>query len=178
MNNARRECSPLQVLDACCGPKGMWFKKNNPLAVYIDKRKGKRITRYPSATYVDTIAPDILASFCSLPFKDNSFSLVVMDPPHISQTANSGRIVFRYGMLGVGWKDMLRNGFNECFRVLRPNGTLIFKWNECRIPVKEILELSPIEPLFGNRSGKAMRTHWLVFLKPSADGSLRQRVEE
>ena len=38
----------------------------------------------------------------------------------------------------IAWKDMIKKGFQECFRVLKPNGTLIFKWNECRIPIKEI----------------------------------------
>jgi hypothetical protein len=64
---------------------------------------------------------------------------------------------------------MLRVGFLECFRVLKPNGTFIFKWNECRIPIKEILPLAPFPPLFGHKSGKAMQTHWVTFMKPGED---------
>jgi SAM-dependent methyltransferase len=113
----------------------------------------------------------MVADFTDLPFPDNTFALVVMDPPHIAgQTEASGRIVKRYGMLTGEWRDMLRRGFAECFRVLRPEGTLIFKWNECRIPVKEILPLSPVPPLFGHKSGKTMQTHWIAFLKSAKQG--------
>ena len=156
------------VLDVCCGPRGMWFDKRNPLAMYVDKRREKWRTEYPSGTKTADIEPDILADFTALPFPDDTFALVVMDPPHIAgQTATTGMIVRQYGMLTGDWRDMLRRGFEECFRVLRPDGTLIFKWNECRIPVKEILPLSPVPPLFGHKSGKAMKTHWIAFLKPN-----------
>lgn len=60
---------------------------------------------------------------------------------------------------------MIHDGFIECFRVLKPNGILIFKWSEVEIPLKEILNLCPNYPLFGNRSGKHNNTHWLCFMK-------------
>ena len=47
-------------------------------------------------------------------------------------------------------------------RVLKPNGTLIFKWNEHQIKLSEILKVIGFEPLFGN---KRADTHWLVFMK-------------
>lgn len=47
-------------------------------------------------------------------------------------------------------------------RVLKKNGTLIFKWNEDQVPLSEVLEAIDYEPLFGNRRSK---THWLVFMK-------------
>lgn len=61
----------------------------------------------------------------------------------------------------------IRRGFAECFRVLRPGGTLIFKWNELAVPVREILALTPERPLYGHKSGKASKTHWIAFLKPN-----------
>jgi SAM-dependent methyltransferase len=48
----------------------------------------------------------------------------------------------------------LRLGFAECFRVLRPGGTLIFKWNETQVPLKEVLALTPHKPLFGHPNGR------------------------
>jgi hypothetical protein len=36
-----------QVLDVCCGTKGMWFDKQNPLAVYMDKRSEIHVDTYP-----------------------------------------------------------------------------------------------------------------------------------
>jgi len=50
-------------------------------------------------------------------------------------------------------------------RVLEPNGVLIFKWNETRITVKRILEIIDAQPLFGHKSGKASKTHWMCFMK-------------
>ena len=50
-------------------------------------------------------------------------------------------------------------------------GTLVFKWNELDITVSEIAKLSPVAPLFGHRSGKQSKTHWLVFAK-TEDGAL------
>ena len=163
------------VLDVCCGPRGMWFDKRNPLAMFTDRRNDTITMDYPSGHYEERIEPDMVADFTDLPFPDNTFALVVMDPPHIAgQTEASGRIVKRYGMLTGDWLDMLRRGFAECFRVLRPEGTLIFKWNECRIPVKEILPLSPVPPLFGHKSGKTMQTHWIAFLKPNPSRHQRE----
>ena len=153
------------VLDVCCGPRGMWFNKRDPRAMFTDRRRETIEMSYPSGEYTEVIDPDVVADFTELPFHDGSFHLVVMDPPHIEQASASGRIVKRYGHLFADWRGMLEKGFAECFRVLRPNGTFIFKWNECRIPVAEILALTPEAPLFGHQSGKTMQTHWIAFLK-------------
>jgi hypothetical protein len=58
-----------------------------------------------------------------------------------------------------------RLGFSECFRVLKPFGTLIFKWNEVDIPLRQVLALTDHKPLYGHRSGKAAKTHWVAFMK-------------
>lgn len=50
-------------------------------------------------------------------------------------------------------------------RVLEPFGILIFKWNESQIPVSRLLEIFGQEPLFGHRSGKASKIHWMCFMK-------------
>lgn len=63
------------------------------------------------------------------------------------------------------WRDDLTAGFAECFRVLAPNGVLIFKWAEVQIPIGQILALTPARPLVGHRSGKRSGTHWITFLK-------------
>lgn len=60
---------------------------------------------------------------------------------------------------------MLHDGFEECMRVLKPNGTLIFKWSETDITVKKILDVIGAKPLYGHKSGKAMKTHWMAFIK-------------
>jgi len=163
------------VLDACCGAKGMWFNKHDPRCLYVDNRREYWRMVHPSGTRTADIDPDQIADFTALPFPSETFALVVMDPPHIPQETGTGMVVRQYGRLAGDWREMLRKGFAECFRVLRPDGTLIFKWNECRIPVKEILPLSPVEPLFGHKSGKFMQTHWIAFLKPNAPRQTPER---
>lgn len=53
----------------------------------------------------------------------------------------------------------------ECFRVLEPEGVLVFKWNETQVKIGEVLALTPEPPLFGHLSGRKGLTHWLVFMK-------------
>jgi SAM-dependent methyltransferase len=156
------------VLDACCGPKGMWFDKQNPYAIYMDRRRETHVDTYPCGTKTNVIDPCVVADFSAMPFPDESFRLVVFDPPHIEQTGTS-QITKKYGSLQGDWREMLRAGFAECFRVLKPEGVLIFKWNDCRFPVRDILKLTPEKPLFGHKSGKKMGTHWVTFIKQNAN---------
>lgn len=86
--------------------------------------------------------------------------------PNVESSA-SGNVAKYYGVLRGEWREELRQGFAECFRVLRPGGTLIFKWNELDVPLREILALTPEKPLYGHKSGKLSKTHWVAFLKPN-----------
>lgn len=109
------------------------------------------------------ISPDIMADFRKIPFPDESFYLVIFDPPHLLKAGETSWLVKKYGKLNLEtWKEDLRQGFNECMRVLKQNGTLIFKWNEEQIKLNEILDTIDFKPLFGNKRAK---THWLVFFK-------------
>ncbi len=112
------------------------------------------------------IAPDVLMDFRALPYPDGTFNLVAFDPPHLVRAGQKSWLAAKYGKLGTDWRDDIRQGFAECFRVLRPHGVLVFKWNETQIKVRQVLELAPHQPLFGNTSGKKAGTHWLVFMKP------------
>jgi SAM-dependent methyltransferase len=112
------------------------------------------------------VAPDVQCDFRDLPFPSDTFALVVFDPPHIVESSASGNLAKYYGVLRGDWEETLRRGFAECFRVLRPEGVLVFKWNETSIPVRHVLELTPERPLFGHKSGKLSKTHWVCFLKP------------
>lgn len=112
------------------------------------------------------VAPDVRGDFTALPFASASFALVVFDPPHLVRAGPKSWMAKKYGKLSNDWRTVLRLGFAECFRVLRPEGTLVFKWNECQVPVREVLALTPEQPLVGSRGGKGFKSHWLVFLKP------------
>lgn len=157
------------VLDACCGSRMFWFDRTDPRAVYIDKRcETHELKDKSSAGGKRTlvVSPDIVADFTALPFEDDTFALVCFDPPHFVRNGEKGWVGLKYGTLKGDWKEELRRGFAECFRVLRPEGTLVFKWNEDDIPVSQILSLTPEKPLFGNRCGKTAKSHWIVFMKP------------
>lgn len=157
------------VLDACCGSRMFWFDRKDPRAVFIDKRReSHELTDKSSAGGKRSlvVAPDVLADFTSLPFADGSFALVCFDPPHFERNGATGWVGLKYGTLPADWQDMLRRGFAECFRVLKPEGVLVFKWNEDEIPVSQVLALTPEKPLFGNRCGKTAKSHWIVFIKP------------
>lgn len=158
------------VLDATCGSRMIWFNKNNEFAVFVDKRElddeaiwtsgDGKVTRYCN------IHPDIIADFTCLPFEDNTFYHVVFDPPHLIQGGDNAWMVKKYGKLNKDtWKQVLHDGFSECMRVLKPYGTLIFKWNETQIPVKDVIAAIGARPLYGNRSGKQGKTHWMAFIK-------------
>lgn len=170
------------ILDVCCGGRMFYFDKTDPRVLFCDNRKFS--TKLCDGRDFE-VNPDIVCDFTSLPFDDRSFKVVVFDPPHLLRntglskskiqygtlSADKGRELptgfqqIKYGALYSDWRDMLRKGFKECFRVLDTDGILIFKWNETDIKVDQILALTDEKPVFGHRSGKRSNTHWICFMK-------------
>ncbi len=150
------------ILDVTCSSKMFWFNKKHPNTIYIDNRKLKD-------TLVDgrklEINPDIIMDFRDLKFKDKSFKLVVFDPPHLLHLGKKSWMAKKYGILEKTWRKDLRKGFDECWRVLEDYGVLIFKWNEDQISFKEVLNLFPIQPLFGHPTARSGKTKWFTFMK-------------
>ena len=154
------------VLDVCCSLRAFWFTPKDERALFVDKRREQVTLRWSDRhPVIRSIDPDIQSDFTALPLLSNSFWLVVFDPPHMIRDEARGNITKQYGCLNGDWREMLRRGFAECFRVLKPHGTLIFKWTETEIPLRDILSLTPESPLFGHRSGAKARTHWVAFMK-------------
>ena len=160
-----------RVLDPACGGRMMWFDRAHEDVVFGDarsetvtmtdrshgKQDGQRVLR---------IEPDVVLDFRALPYPEASFSLVVFDPPHVVRAGPRSWLAAKYGKLGADWREDVRKGLAECLRVLTPDGVLIFKWNETQVKLGDVIELAPIAPLFGHRSGRGGLTHWLVFMKP------------
>ena len=164
------------ILDPCCGSRMMWFDRGRSDVLFGDLRSETLTVTDRShgkqhGTRTLRIAPDVRLDFRKLPYPEDSFYLVAFDPPHIVRAGPKSWLAAKYGKLGRDWRNDLRAGFAECFRVLKPNGTLVFKWNETQIKVQEVLELSTHRPLFGNTAGKKNGTHWLVFMKPNKTGN-------
>lgn len=151
-----------RIVDVCCGSRMFYFNKNNPDVMFCDNRD-----------FEDTLCdgrklevhPDLIADFTNLPFEDESYYMVVFDPPHMLKGGKNSWLAKKYGKLPPDWKPLIKKGFDECMRVLKPNGTLIFKWAEVDIPVSEIIKTIGVEPIFGHRVGRLNQTHWMCFMK-------------
>ena len=157
------------ILDACCGGKCMWFNRNNPNTLYIDIRREKpnfsdKVKKKIRKDF--EVNPDIIMDFRDLGFEDNSFKLVVFDPPHLKTLGETSYMRKIYGCLDKKTykKDILK-GLEECWRVLEDYGVLIFKWNEAEIPANHVLKQFKQDPLFGSTLGNNQKTKWFCFMK-------------
>ena len=146
-----------KILDVCCGSRMFYYDQNNKNVVYADCRQLETILCDGRKL---EIKPDVIIDFRALPYEDKSFDLVVFDPPHLIRGGDNSWIIQKYGRLSSNWKDDIKQAFCECFRVLKPSGTLIFKWNEEQIPFNDAIKLAPQKPLLGDKLGK---TRWVVF---------------
>ncbi|NNS07278.1 class I SAM-dependent methyltransferase [Erwinia sp. JH02] len=151
------------ILDMCCGSRMFWLDNQDERVIFSDRRSEEHVL---CDGRLLNISPDVIADFRHLPFMDNSFSQVVFDPPHLDRAGENGWMRKKYGVLDRdGWREDIRKGFSEAFRVLRPQGTLVFKWNETQIPVRHVIELTDQKPTIWQRTGKGDKTHWILFLK-------------
>lgn len=161
------------ILDACCGSRMFWFNRHEPNTVFMDNREldttlcdGRKLV----------VKPDVIGDFRNMPFKDGNFRLVVFDPPHLCRLGETSWMMQKYGKLNEqNWREDLKAGFAECFRVLEKNGVLVFKWNEEQVSINDVVRLAPCQPLFGQRHGK---THWLVFMKTNTVAGARIKTEK
>jgi SAM-dependent methyltransferase len=154
------------VLDPASGSRMFYFDKEDPRVLFGDIRSEQHVLCDGRALNIN---PDAIVDFRNLPFPAESFRVVVFDPPHLVRAGPKSWQAAKYGQLHADtWRADLEAGFSECFRVLKPEGVLIFKWNETQIPVSQILELTPARPLIGHKSGKASKTHWITFLKDAS----------
>ncbi len=160
-----------EILDACCGGRMWWWDKEHPLAVYMDRQvrpAGSHSTR-PNWK----CEPDFIGDFRSMPFADESFSLVLFDPPHLTRRDAeraenpTGNTLACYGVLhSETEQDDLRLGFAECWRVLTAGGTLVFKWAG---DLKRVEPHFPATPIVGTKTlrvGSGLGTRWIIFYKP------------
>lgn len=159
----------MRILDPCSGSRMMYFDKQDQRVLFGDIRQEEHYLKDRDSIRHLEVKPDVKMDFTNIPFDDESFRLVVFDPPHLIRAGKKLWLAKKYGQLGECWKDDIKKGFSECFRVLEHGGIFIFKWNENQISVKEILSLTNETPLFGHvtRKHKANQTstHWFTFIK-------------
>ena len=158
------------ILDAACGGRMFWFNKKHPNALYIDNRQAPSGHIYGRNEH--SIQPDILMDFRKMDFLDASFKLVVFDPPHLISLQEGSWMAKKYGVLNKEtWQADLKQGFDECWRVLEPYGVLVFKWSEQgdgksrSKPVSDLIKIFGKKPLFGHTTSSKSNTQWMCFMK-------------
>lgn len=161
------------ILDATCGLKEMWFQKDAEDVVYLDMRHGAiaytedKFKLLPELRN-QYIKPTIIGDNRNLPFKNNSFTMVLYDPPHIISKEANDILSMKYSVLSpITWTMDMSSAIKELFRVLKPNGFFVFKWSEHSRALKEALKLFPYKPLFGTNVSYKNKTWWIVFRKDS-----------
>ena len=156
------------ILDPASSMRSFYFDKKDDRVLFGDIRVKE--THLLTNGQTIHIEPDEVMDFRAIPYPDETFKVVVFDPPHMLNLSEKSWMRKKYGVLDKEtWRDDLTKGFAECFRVLKDQGTLIFKWNEVSIPLKDILTLTPYKPVLGHPSGKRMGTHWVLFIKTEED---------
>jgi len=152
------------ILDPASSMRSFYFDKKDERVLFGDIREDE--THLLTNGQTIHIKPDEVMDFRNILYADNTFQAVIFDPPHMLRLTEKSWMRKKYGVLdSITWKEDITQGFSECFRVLKPNGTLIFKWNEVSIPLKQVLALTTQKPVLGHPSGKRMGTHWVLFLK-------------
>lgn len=108
----------------------------------------------------------------ALPFRDETFDLIAYDPPHYMDDSGmshlSGIIQTKYGSLcAETWQRDLSRSFSELWRVLKPSGTLTFKWADYAISHDSVLSVLSETPLYGTTTERRAEvgTRWWVFHK-------------
>lgn len=143
----------MKILDLSAGNRAIWFNKNHPMALYLDKRK--------------KVKPDIVCDTRKIPKKAGSgFDLICWDPPHMNCGPNSNMSkVYGYHTTAEILETIEKTG-SEAHRVSKKNALMAFKWNNHDIPLNKVFELLPQwEPLFGHltKDGPGSQTYWVMF---------------
>lgn len=107
----------MKILDACCGSKMFWFDREHKETVYMDNRT-ENTTLCDGRKLI--VKPDIVADFRKMPFENETFYLVVFDPPHLVSAGDTSFLKLKYGKLGLDWKKDIKQGLAECWRWYRP----------------------------------------------------------
>ena len=140
-----------------------WYDKHEPHTTYIDNRS--EVGQFKDRDYIRNVVvdPDIIGDFRKLPFDENEFDLVIFDPPHLINAGDKSWLKIKYGLLPKDdWQSYISYGFAECMRVLKPTGTLLFKWSSDQISFSDVFKAIGQKPILGDRRGK---TRWSVFIK-------------
>ena len=114
-----------EILDATWGLGTFWHR-------------GKAPAKFSPRATIDIDPrgrPDVVADFTALPFQDATFTVVVFDPPHLTDhdTPQSSKVMLnRYGDAGRvdNVSHLFLPFFKEAMRVTKPRGIVLCKMSD------------------------------------------------
>jgi len=151
------------IIDLCCWWRMFRYDKNNPLVHFMDIRKlpSWSIKSRPNFT----VDPDEIWDFRNIQHPDNTFKVVIMDPPHLRSLWDKSWMAMKYWKVSRERKVDMELWFKEAMRVLQDRWILIFKRNDSEISVSEIVKIFPIKPSIWQRTWKNNKTIRLIYIK-------------
>lgn len=154
----------MKILDMTAGGRNIWLDKFCPDAVFVDHRVAMN--------------PDVVADSTCLPFDNESFDLIVFDPPHgnFGVGSNQSRLYGSYTLSEI--REFMRGAAAEAHRVGRAEALMAFKW--CNHDMRHDWALAILDPwwraLFGHvvsiRSRHASTSQWFMLSKKRRQGRL------
>lgn len=146
------ERGDMKILDLSAGNRAVWFNKNHPLAMYIDKRK--------------KVNPTVVCDSRKIPYTVGyGFNLVCWDPPHCNTGKNSN-MAKSYGHTTTKQiLSLIKKTAKEAHRICHENALMALKWNNHDIKLQRLFDLMPDwEPLFGHltKDGPRSQTYWIM----------------
>ena len=95
-----------RILDPCCGSRMMYFNKNDQRVLFGDIRQEEHYLKDRDLIRHLEVKPDIKMDFTNLPFNDESFRVVVFDPPHLVRTGKKSWLAKKYGKSIGTWRGI------------------------------------------------------------------------
>ncbi len=153
----------MKILDLSAGNRAVWFVKNHPDTTYVDIRP--------------EVKPSIVADSRALPAEIcGPYGLIVFDPPHKNNGAESG-MTRSYGhWTAEQITDIVTGTAREAYRVAACDALMAFKWAEHTRKLANVLELMAPwwEPLFGHGvSHQQKGTSWVMLKRRQWPWELR-----
>jgi len=158
------------ILDATAGNRHIWTKKYPRGVVFLDIEPNLRIS------------PDVIGDFTNMTmFEDESFNLVIFDPPFAKCGDMHNRPDEKYGSYWGSidstfhFLRLVNGGLKEIYRVLRPNGFMYLKFNDIHFSLEKLLlilkthfnELIRTSRKSQSGKGNESATYWILFQKKS-----------
>ncbi len=140
----------MKILDLSAGNRAIWFNKDHPFALYLDKRP--------------EVNPTIVCD-TRISIPGSGYNLICWDPPHknCGPKSNMSRVYGHHTTAEI--LDTIQKTGVNAYKVSAPNALMALKWNTADIKLKRIFELLPNwEPLFGHltKDGPRSQTYWVM----------------